>query len=40
MLGLFSALPQEMIPNAWISKSQISIADELTAQQAALTENI
>lgn len=40
MLGLFSALPQEIIPNAWISKSQISIADELTVQQAALTENI
>lgn len=40
MLGLFSVLPQETIPNAWISKSQISIADELTAQQAALAENI
>lgn len=36
MLGLFSALPQENIPNARISKSQISIADEL----AALAENI
>lgn len=36
MLGLFSALPQENIPNAWISKSQISIADEL----AALAENV
>lgn len=35
-LDLFSMLPQETIPNTWISKSQISTATDLTAQQATL----
>lgn len=39
-LGLFSVLPQEPIPNTWISKSQTFIAIDLAAQQAALVENI
>lgn len=38
-LRLFSVLPQETIPNTWISKSQISVAIDIAAQQAALVQN-